>query len=126
VEAGRPVPSISPSLVTVGHTSRIAVNIVQHPGGRPKRVAFRNNLVTAADATTVRYFTDTDQGSSGSPVCDYQCRVVALHRGSAYASQVDYQGKDTAYVNYGIQIQAILADLRVTSAAAAAAIAEGQ
>jgi endonuclease G, mitochondrial len=123
---GRPIPRISPSPVVVDPTSRIAVNIVQHPGGRPKRVAFRNNLVTAADATTVRYFTDTDQGSSGSPVCDDRWRVVALHRGSTYASEVDYQGKDTAYVNYGIQIQAILADLRATSAAAAAAIAEGQ
>lgn len=123
---GRPIPRISPSPVVVDPTSRIAVNIVQHPGGRPKRVAFRNNLVTAADATTVRYFTDTDQGSSGSPVCDDRWRVVALHRGSTYASGVDYQGKDTAYVNYGIQIQAIVADLRATSAAAAAAIAEGQ
>ena len=124
--AGRPIPRISPAPVTVSPTSRMAVNIVQHPGGRPKRVAFRNNLVTAADATTVRYFTDTDQGSSGSPVCDDQWRVVALHRGSTYASEVDYQGKDTAYVNYGIQIQAILADLRATAAVAAAAIAEGQ
>jgi endonuclease G len=52
--------------------------------------------------------------------------VVALHRGSSYASKVDYQGKDTAYVNYGIQIQAILADLRATAAAAAAAIADRQ
>jgi hypothetical protein len=102
----------------------IAVNIVQHPGGRPKRIAFRNNLVTAADATAVRYFTDTDQGSSRSPVCDDRWRVVALHRGSSYASKVDYQGKDTAYVNCGIQIQAILAGLRAT--AAAAAIAAGR
>jgi endonuclease G len=37
-------------------------------GGEHKRVAFRNNLVSAADATTIRYFADTDQGSSGSPV----------------------------------------------------------
>jgi hypothetical protein len=55
-----------------------------------------------------------------------QWRVVALHGGSTYASEVDYQGKDTAYVNYGIQIQATLADLRATATVAAAAIAEGQ
>jgi endonuclease G len=124
--AGRPIPRLHPSPVIVDRTSRIAVNIVQHPGGRPKRVAFRNNLVTAADATTVRYFTDTDQGSSGSPVCDDRWRVVALHRGSSYASKVDYQGKDTAYVNYGIQIQAILADLRAAAPDAAGEIAAGQ
>jgi endonuclease G len=124
--AGRPIPRLNPSPVIVDPTSRIAVNIVQHPGGRPKRVAFRNNLVTAADATTVRYFTDTDQGSSGSPVCDDQWRVVALHRGSTFVSKVDYQGKDSAYVNYGIQIQAVLADIRAAAPDAAEEIAAGQ
>ena len=72
--ADRPVPRLAPSIVELDSTSRMAVNIVQHPRGEPKRVAFRNNLVTAADATTIRYFADTDQGSSGSPVCDDKWR----------------------------------------------------
>ena len=71
----------------------MAVNIVQHPRGEYKRVAVRNNLVSAADETTVRYFTDTDYGSSGSPVCDDQWRVVALHRGARRAKDVQFQGK---------------------------------
>jgi endonuclease G, mitochondrial len=52
--------------------------------------------------------------------------VVALHRGSTFASKVDYQGKDSAYVNYGIQIQAVLADIRAVSPDAAEEIAAGQ
>ena len=109
---GRPIPRIAPSAVELDPTSRMAVNIVQHARGEHKRVAFRNNLVSGADATTIRYFTDTDSGSSGSPVCDDQWRVVALHRGALRVTGVQFQGKDEAYVNFGSQIHAILADIR--------------
>lgn len=120
--AGRIIPRLASSLVTLDATARLAVNIVQHPRGKRKRVALRNNLVTGADETSIRYFTDTDAGSSGSPVCDDQWRVVALHRGTQYASNLSYLGKDTAYVNYGIQIQAILNHLRANAPAVAEAI----
>lgn len=124
--ADRPVPRLAPSIVELDSTSRMAVNIVQHPRGEPKRVAFRNNLVTAADATTIRYFADTDQGSSGSPVCDDRWRVVAIHRGARHVSGVQFQGKDEAFVNFGSQIQAVLADIRASDPAAADAIAAAQ
>jgi endonuclease G len=120
--AGRRIPRLAPSPLSFDTSARTAVNIVQHPGGKPKRVALRNNLVTDADATSIRYFTDTDAGSSGSPVCDDQWRVVALHRGTRYASGVSYLGKATAYVNFGVQIQAILQHLRATTPTAADAI----
>lgn len=108
----RSVPSLAPTRVTHDPTSRMAVNIVQHPRGETKRVALRNNLVTASDAETIRYFTDTDAGSSGSPVCDDRWRVVALHRGAREATGVNYKGKDIAYVNFGSQIWAVLDDVR--------------
>jgi endonuclease G, mitochondrial len=38
----------------------VPVNIIQHPGGRPKRYGIRNNLVSASEATELRYFTDTE------------------------------------------------------------------
>jgi V8-like Glu-specific endopeptidase len=108
----RPPLVINPAPIELAATSYLPVNIIQHPRGEPKRVAFRNNLVTAADAQLIRYFTDTDFGSSGSPVCGDDWRVVALHRGAKYTSGVSYQGKDTAYVNFGSQIQAIIDDVR--------------
>jgi endonuclease G len=105
---GRPIPRLLPSLVVCDATTRMRVNIVQHPRGEPKSVALRDNLVTSADGKKVCYFTDTDFGSSGSPVCDDQWRVVALHCGAQYAAGVKYQGKETAFVNFGSQIHAVL------------------
>ena len=103
-EPGRAPIALNADRVKMTATSYLAVNIIQHPRGEPKRIAFRNNLLTAADELLMRYFTDTDFGSSGSPVCDDNWRVVALHRGSKYTSGISYQGKETAYVNFGTQI----------------------
>ena len=75
------------------------LNIIQHPSGHPKRVALRNNLLTDADATTIRYFTDTLTGSSGSPVFSDEWKVIGLHRGSTSVAGVSFQGRDTAVVN---------------------------
>ena len=101
------------------------VNIIQHPRGEPKSVAFRNNLVTAADATTIRYFTDTDKGSSGSPVFDDAWNVVALHRGSREVPDVMFQGRSTAVVNFGTLVTAILDHLQTTAPALHAELVPG-
>lgn len=85
-----------------------AVNIIQHPSGKPKMVAVRNNLIAGRNGNDLRYFTDTNGGSSGSPVMDDDWRVVALHRGSTYAGGVTFQGKATAYLNVGTCISAIV------------------
>lgn len=122
----RPVPRLARDRLTHDATSRTAVNIIQHPRGAAKRIAFRNNLVTAADTDHIRYFTDTDRGSSGSPVCDDRWRVVALHRGAQYTEDVLYQGRDSAYVNFGSQIAAVMDDLRTQAPAIATAIATEQ
>ncbi|HYN47981.1 MAG TPA: hypothetical protein VER83_03895, partial [Candidatus Nanopelagicales bacterium] len=70
--------------------------------------------------------TDTDYGSSGSPVCDDLWRVVALHRGSRHTTNTSYQGRTEAYVNFGSQIQAVLAHVGANAPAEAAAIAAAQ
>ena len=122
----RPIPRLASERVTVEATSRIAVNIVQHPGGKHKRIAFRNNLVSAADERIIRYFTDTDRGSSGSPVCDDLWQVVGLHRGARYTDGVDFQGKRETFVNFGSQILAVLDDLRNNDSDAYEAITAAQ
>ncbi|WP_255020225.1 lipase family protein [Cyanobium sp. WKJ7-Wakatipu] len=55
------------------------VNIIQHPNGEPKQLAIRNNQVVDELELFLHYRTDTDPGSSGSPVFNDQWEVVALH-----------------------------------------------
>ncbi|MFF8275713.1 trypsin-like peptidase domain-containing protein [Streptomyces lateritius] len=108
----RPVLRIATAPLRTDGPEPVAVNIIQHPGGQPKRVALRNNLVFEADERDVRYFTDTRSGSSGSPVFTDDWTVVALHRGTRRVEEVDYQGRNTAFVNVGTQMSRILAHLR--------------
>ena len=46
------------------------VNIIQHPSCLPKQLALYHNVVLFADDSRVQYLTDTEPGSSGSPVFD--------------------------------------------------------
>lgn len=73
-----------------------AVNVVQHPRGDLKQVAFRNNrLVDLPEGQEMgaffHYETDTDRGSSGSPVLNDFWEVVALHHSGVPAT--DAQGR---------------------------------
>jgi hypothetical protein len=54
--------------------------IVQHPGGGTKRLAFIRNKIFYKDDKVVQYLSDTQQGSSGAPVFDKNCRLIAVHR----------------------------------------------
>lgn len=63
---------------------RDPLNIVQHPKGEPKQIAIRNNTLLDLPEEPpldrfAHYETDTEQGSSGSPVFNDQWEVVALH-----------------------------------------------
>jgi len=59
------------------------VNIVQHPMGRLKEVVIRENELSALPGGDLdgfaHYVTDTEQGSSGSPVFSDRWEVIALH-----------------------------------------------
>jgi endonuclease G len=56
------------------------LNIVQHPNGGPRQFAFTNNrLLDILSTGFLHYETDTDKGSSGSPVCNIDWELVGLH-----------------------------------------------
>lgn len=82
------------------------VNIIQHPQGRFKEIVFRDNQVKAVAAEYIQYLTDTDYGTSGSPVFDDWFNVVALHNQRVR----DPNSPDRFYRNQGFQIEAIVAD----------------
>jgi|GEM_PF-642300 len=67
------------------------LNIIQHPDGRPKSVAMRDNQFIAMLDKYLHYETDTQPGSSGSPVLNDQWEVVCLHH--AGVAKRDEQGR---------------------------------
>lgn len=69
-----------------------AVSIIQHPNGAWKSIAVRNNeVVDTSEPDFILYSTDTDPGSSGSPVFNDNWEVVALHHSGK--PRVDDQGR---------------------------------
>lgn len=105
-------PLTALTVPVVVSTASVPLNIIQHPRGKSKKYAIRNNLLSGGNDRDLRYFTDTDGGTSGSPVFNDSWQVVALHKSSLSVSQVQFQGKTTAYVNAGTRITLILRDLR--------------
>lgn len=124
-QTGRPGLRRAAQSISKTDGDYVAVNIIQHPEGTSKKLGIRNNLVTASTATDLRYFTDTKAGSSGSPVLNDTWQVVALHRGATFAQNVNFQGKDVAYVNVGTHLASILADLKNRFPALEAEILQG-
>lgn len=103
------------------------LNIIQHPGGQPKQVAMRENKLIDILDQFVHYRTDTEPGSSGSPVFNDQWEVVALHHagvpardsesrllthdGSAWRPEMG-DGQIKWAANEGARVSRIVADLR--------------
>jgi V8-like Glu-specific endopeptidase len=89
------------------------LNIVQHPRGGPLRYAIRSNFyVGTGDAPDyIRYLTDTEGGSSGSPVLNDSWQVIAMHHAYHQVPKEVYKGDVVKYHNQGIAIHAILSHL---------------
>ena len=94
----------------VAPTQGSAAYIIQHPGGERKRVGFVRNQVSSFDDRVVHYLTDTQEGSSGSPVFDGQGRLIALHHAGGRPQQV--VGKAPVKKNEGILISRIINGLK--------------
>lgn len=108
------------------------VSIVQHPGGETKQVALRESRVVDVLDRFLHYSTDTERGSSGSPVFDDQWQVVALHHAGVKQrdaagnvltrdGQIWHPDLDEAQIawiaNEGVRVSRICAQLRAGSAA---------
>jgi endonuclease G, mitochondrial len=70
------IPTIGKILI--GHP----VKIIQHPDGKPKTYVVQNCELVDLDELHLRYFSDTDPGSSGSPAFNAYWELVALHHRS--------------------------------------------
>lgn len=104
------------------------LNIVQHPGGNPRKIAFRKNLlISVEDPTRLIYQTDTMPGSSGSPVFNDEWELVALHHRAEQAQdsqgqRIDINGNPVTdrtpdhlrhwIANSGIRVSKIVAHLQ--------------
>jgi V8-like Glu-specific endopeptidase len=100
-------PSATPS---VGE----AVTIIQHPKGEDKQIALNANDVLGVWNQHIFYATDTEPGSSGSPVFNRDWKVVAIHHaGKTEAEgglQINARG-DRRGANRGILFEHIFAFL---------------
>lgn len=83
--------------------------IVQHPGGERKRVAYVRNQVTSFTDRVIHYLSDTQGGSSGSPVLNDHGRLIGLHHAGGRPNEV--AGKPPLSKNEGIRIEAVLKGL---------------
>jgi hypothetical protein len=84
--------------------------IIQHPGGDRKRIGFVRNQISSIDDRVVHYLTDTQVGSSGSPVFDGEGKLIALHHVGGWPQLV--VGKPPLKKNEGIRIERIVAGLK--------------
>jgi hypothetical protein len=91
----------------VGLRTESPLMIVQHPKGAPLKLAFDTQSITSVNGnrTRVRYRTNTEGGSSGSPAFDANWNLLALHHGG----DPDAKPATLARWNQGIPIDTIRA-----------------
>lgn len=91
-------------------TPHTAIFIMQHPDGEPLKLALDTEAVlgTNGNKTRVRYTTNTEGGSSGSPCFDANWQFIALHHGG----DPNYEQFHHPEYNQGIPFSAIFTLLK--------------
>jgi endonuclease G len=133
-DKNRPLSSY-PWMKMIGETGKAekgdSLNIIQHPRGGLKQIAFRKNeIIEIPDSAKdfLYYTTDTEPGSSGSPCFNDQWELVALHHsgvpglnkdkqilkkdGQIWRKDVDPEGLISWIGNEGARISAIVNELQ--------------
>ena len=87
-----------------------AAFIVQHPNGRGKRLGYVRNQVSDFDDHVVHYLTDTEPGSSGSPVFNSSGQLIGLHH--AGGTPQTLAGRPPIKKNEGIRIPRVVEGLK--------------
>lgn len=67
------------------------ITVIQHPNGRPKQIALRDNRLLSIGPDHLTYESDTAPGSSGAPVFNDSWQVVGLHHSGV--PRKDAQGR---------------------------------
>ncbi len=93
------------------------VNVIQHPQARRKEISLHDNKVTYVYDRVIHYTTDTEPGSSGSPVFNNDWQLVALHHAG-------WSEEDGGATNEGVRISAIVEDLTGDGSEAATTVVE--
>lgn len=104
---------LQPEVIPSAYRVDAPIAILQHPKGRPQQVALDTKGIVAVNAarTRMRYRTNTEPGSSGSPCFDLAWRLVGLHHSGE-------PGFQAAGWNEGIPIETIFANLSAEASAA--------
>jgi V8-like Glu-specific endopeptidase len=84
--------------------------IIQHPLGDRKRLGYVRNQISDFDERVLHYLTDTQEGSSGSPVFDAEGGLIGLHHVGGTPQEVT--GKVPISKNEGIRIPRIVDGLK--------------
>ncbi|WP_084627253.1 trypsin-like peptidase domain-containing protein [Mesorhizobium sp. LSHC422A00] len=80
--------------------------ILQHPEGSPLKLAIGTVLELNENETRLRYSTNTEGGSSGSPCFNFNLQLVALHHGG------DPDRSRAAEFNQGVPVEWIVDHIR--------------
>jgi V8-like Glu-specific endopeptidase len=103
-------------------------NVIQHPAGEPQKIAIHNNNITDIVDDFLHYVSDTERGSSGSPVLNMQWQLAALHRsgvpkrnsqgqilmidGRVFDGRRENEERIAWQANEGVRISSIVKDVR--------------
>ncbi|MGH1143110.1 trypsin-like serine peptidase [Bacillus pseudomycoides] len=98
------IPLVSQTTIEINQR----VNIIQHPEGRMKEIALHDNRITDInpERIIVKYTTDSEPGSSGSPGFTDEWKLVFLHHSAG-----DEDENGIFVNNEGILIPVIVNDL---------------